>query len=150
MPSSPLPLAPHLTLIIPIHYQNSSGASYNSEKTSMRNKIDAGRAGCLVICLIIVLFNTMSHAHVHYDPDGNSVNWYPKSCCGNGDCQPATQVRQVGAGVWLQTADGSTLFVDSLQPRRRSHDLRWHICTRYDSDAQTLILHCVFEPGDAV
>jgi len=122
----------------------------NSEKNSMRYKIDTALAGCSVLWLVIVLFSTMSQAHVHYDPDGNSVHWYPKSCCGNGDCQPATGVRQVGAGVWLQTADGSTVFVDSLQPRRRSQDLRWHICTRYDSDTQSFILHCVFAPGDAV
>jgi hypothetical protein len=116
----------------------------------MRNNVHMVLAGCSALWLIIVPFSTISRAHVHYDPDGNSVNWYPRSCCGNGDCQPAAEVRQVGAGVWLQTADGSSLFVDSLQPRRQSQDLRWHICTQYDSDAQMLILHCVFEPGDAV
>jgi hypothetical protein len=97
----------------------------------------------------IVLFSPVSRAHVHYDADGSSVNWYPKTCCGNRDCQPATEVRHVGAGVWLHTADGVTLFVDSRQPRRHSQDLRWHICTRYDHDAQTLVVHCVFEPGGA-
>ena len=115
----------------------------------MLKNIKTASVSYAVLWIAIGLFSTVSRAHVHYDAEGNSVNWYPKSCCGNGDCQPATKVRHVGAGVWLHTADGVTLFVDSLQPRRQSQDLRWHICTRYDADAQTVVLHCVFAPGGA-
>jgi hypothetical protein len=115
----------------------------------MLKTIKTASASYSALWLAISLFSTVSQAHVHHDADGNSVSWYPKICCGNGDCQPATEVRHVGAGVWLHTADGLTLFVDSRQPRRQSQDLRWHICTQYDYDAQTIVANCVFEPGGA-
>jgi hypothetical protein len=77
-------------------------------------------------------------------------SWYPKDCCGNGDCKPVTEVQRVGAGIWLKTADGITMFVGSQEPRQPSHDLRWHVCVRFDHDAKTLVLHCVFEPKGTV
>ena len=92
----------------------------------------------------------LSFAHVHHDPDGEIVSWYPKDCCGNGDCKPVTAVQRVGAGIWLKTADGTAMFVGSQEPRQPSHDSRWHICVRFDHDAQTLVLHCVFEPKGTV
>ena len=98
----------------------------------------------------IVISAQLSLAHVHHDPDGKTVTWYPKDCCGDGDCKPVTEVQRVGAGIWLKTADGTTMFVDSKEPRQHSHDLRWHICVRFDHDAQTLVLHCVFEPAGTV
>ena len=85
-------------------------------------------------------------AHVHADPDGNSVTWYPRACCGNGDCKPVTEIQRVGAGLWLTAADGTTVFVGLGQPRLSSRDMRWHICVGYDYDAQSPMLHCVFEP----
>jgi hypothetical protein len=42
------------------------------------------------------------------------------------------------------------MFLDSQEPRQHSHDLRWHICVRFDHDAQALVLHCVFEPTGTV
>jgi hypothetical protein len=92
----------------------------------------------------------LSFAHVHHDPDGRTIAWYPKDCCGDGDCKPVTEVERVGAGVWLKTADGIAMFVGSQEPRQHSHDLSWHVCVRFDHDAQTLVLHCVFEPRGAV
>jgi hypothetical protein len=98
----------------------------------------------------IVISAQLSLAHVHHDPDGKTVTWYPKDCCGDGDCNPVTEVQRVGAGIWLKTARGTTMFVDSKVPRQHSHDMRWHVCVRFDHDAQMLVLHCVFEPAGTV
>jgi hypothetical protein len=109
-------------------------------------KADRTSLGIYATTIAIWLLAPISLAHVHYDPDGQAVTWYPKDCCGNGDCKPVTEVQRVGAGIWLKAADGTTMFVGSQEPRKNSPDLRWHMCVRFDYVAQTLVLHCVFEP----
>lgn len=93
---------------------------------------------------ILILSGSVS-AHVHQTPDGEVIAWYPHDCCGNGDCAPAAGVERVGAGVWLKREDGASVLIDAAQSRRPSPDRHWHVCLRFDHDAQAMV-QCVFEP----
>ena len=92
------------------------------------------------------LFSSMSSGHVHQRDNGETTGWYPRDCCGNGDCRPATEVQQVGAGLWLKAADGTTVFHSTGDHARASQDRHWHFCVSYDHDAQAYVVRCVFAP----
>jgi hypothetical protein len=102
--------------------------------------------GMYAVGIATGIYASSLDAHVHHDADGRAVTWYPSDCCGQGDCKPVTEVQRVGAGFWLKTADGIEMFIASAEPRKQSHDLRWHICVRFDHDAQSMVVDCVFEP----
>jgi len=103
--------------------------------------------GFCALVLALTISAQLTIAHVHHDADGRAVTWYPRDCCGEGDCKPVAEVQRVGAGLWLKTADGLAMFVDPQEPRHHSKDSRWHICVRFDYEAQAFVLHCIFEPN---
>ena len=104
----------------------------------------------MIVVLASGLLTQSSYAHVEHGGEGGTIAWYPRECCGNGDCKPVTEIERVGAGVWLKTADGPPVFVGMNEARQPSPDLKWHICLRYDHEVEGLVLHCVFEPGGRV
>ena len=70
-------------------------------------------------------------------------DWYPKECCGEGDCAPADSVRRRQDGTYLVMARGVSVMipVDYTQ-WRKSPDGRVHICT------SEYLLVCAFRgPG---
>src|SRR5262245_27193044 len=81
------------------------------------------------VCFYMVVLSAHQvHSHVHVDPDGSTVSWYPEECCHDEDCQPVAHVRIAPEGLWMTTVGGQTVLVSKDEPRRPSRDLRWHIC----------------------
>jgi hypothetical protein len=84
-------------------------------------------------------------SHTHVSPDGTMVSWYPKDCCHDRDCRPVASVHPTTQGLWMTTADGLTVLVKEDQHRRRSLDMRWHICLGKDI-YNHITVQCLFEP----
>lgn len=107
---------------------------------------------CLKIVLAImclVFFSAFPAApHTHTDADGTTVDWYPVECCHNKDCRPVASIQPAYNGLWMTTVDGFTVLIGPNQSRRRSHDMRWHICIGKDDMDPTSkeSIVCVFEP----
>src|SRR6476620_10911406 len=58
----------------------------------------------LGVFLFMPLLSTyQAKSHVHVEPDGTTVSWYPKECCHDRDCQPVATVRATPAGLWMTT-----------------------------------------------
>jgi hypothetical protein len=105
-------------------------------------------AGLLIFaCLFMVLFGVSRHArsHVHVDPDGRTVSWYPQECCHDRDCQPVANVRVAPEGLWMTTESGHTVLIGRDEARRPSRDMRWHLCMGPDGNRDISVL-CIFEP----
>ncbi|RTL65635.1 MAG: hypothetical protein EKK41_19825 [Hyphomicrobiales bacterium] len=85
-------------------------------------------------------------SHIHTDPDGQTVDWYPSDCCHDRDCRPVTRIETKFNMLWMTTSDGLTISVDPHQSRRPSRDNRWHLCVTSD-DTDTPFVRCVFEPA---
>jgi hypothetical protein len=119
---------------------------YGKEKMFNRAKLASW------VCAMMAgatLFSSMSSGHVHQRDNGETTGWYPRDCCGNGDCRPATEVQQVGAGLWLKAADGTTVFHPTGDHASASQDRHWHFCVSYDHDVQAYVVRCVFAPQGA-
>jgi hypothetical protein len=86
--------------------------------------------------------------HVHSDPDGTVVDWYPKECCSNGDCRPVAKIVRASQGLWMTTVDGYTFLIGPNDKRLPSRDMRWHICINNDVEADPGSIRCLFEPPD--
>jgi hypothetical protein len=99
------------------------------------------------ICALLAL-PAPAKTHIHVDPDGNTVAWYPKECCHDRDCRPVATIRIAPHGLWMTTVDGFTVLVGTNHERRPSLDMRWHICVSEDLD-HNRVVQCVFEPPSA-
>ena len=69
-------------------------------------------------------------------------------CCHDRDCRPVVRVQVVAAGLWMTTDDGQTVLIGPNEERRRSRDMRWHICLAKDLH-NNLIVQCLFEPANS-
>ena len=87
-------------------------------------------------------------SHTHASPDGTTVSWYPPECCHDRDCRPVVRVQIVTAGMWMTTDDGQTVLIGPQEERRRSRDMRWHVCLAKDLH-NNLIVQCLFEPANS-
>ena len=77
-------------------------------------------------------------------------SWYPKRCCSDGDCRPATEVRRDSRGIWLTTIDNDTVLIGPADARLPSRDSRWHVCINKDPEAVPgPSIRCVFEPSNS-
>ena len=92
-----------------------------------------------------LLSTYQAKSHVHVEPDGTTVSWYPKECCHDRDCQPVATVRATPAGLWMTTVAGQTVLIGRDEARRPSRDMRWHICLGANSD-RDITVQCIFEP----
>jgi hypothetical protein len=100
----------------------------------------------LGLCLFMALLTAhQAQSHVHVEPDGSTVSWYPKECCHDEDCQPVATVRVSPQGLWMTTIRGQTILVGSDEPRRQSPDMRWHICLGLVGH-NDIGIQCLFEP----
>ena len=101
----------------------------------------------LILWLSTMLTSLSRHAnsHVHVEPDGAAVSWYPTECCHDRDCQPVASIRETPVGLWITTVDGQTVLVDREEERRPSRDMRWHICLGAFGHNDVAVL-CLFEP----
>ena len=101
----------------------------------------------VVFCACTALAGISQHAksHVHVLPDGTAINWYPKECCHDRDCQPVASVRAAPEGLWMTTVSGQTILIGPNEVRRPSHDMRWHICIGPDAEWH-MVVQCIFEP----
>ncbi len=95
-----------------------------------------------VAASVLISAATSAGAHEHTSPDGSVVSWYESNCCNNGDCAPATHVLIVSGGLYITSEHGRSALVPPEFPRRRSQDMRWHVCI----SPHTLDLLCVYEP----
>jgi hypothetical protein len=100
----------------------------------------------LLVVALIVATVAQVQAHAHQGKDGQTMH-YPRECCGKEDCSPVSRTQRVGAGIWLYLADGTHHLITAGEKRRLSGDGDWHICTRFDHEAQTKVVTCVFEPA---
>jgi hypothetical protein len=96
----------------------------------------------------LAMLSLPSYPHIHVDPDGAAVTWYPAECCNNRDCRPVAHVRQAAHGLWMTTIDGVTVLVDADEQRRPSRDMRWHLCLTTDI-YQNVVVQCLFEPPNS-
>jgi hypothetical protein len=87
-------------------------------------------------------------SHTHVSPDGTTITWYPKECCHDRDCRPVARVYPAAQGLWMTTVGGLTVLVGADQHRRRSLDMRWHICLGKDAYENTIV-ECLFEPPNS-
>ena len=71
--------------------------------------------------------------------------WYPPE---DRDCR-VVRVQVVAAGLWMTTDDGQTVLIGPNEERRRSRDMRWHICLAKDLH-NNLIVQCLFEPANSL
>lgn len=110
------------------------------------------RAGTFTVALVIAV-SVAPHAtspHVHHDPDGTKVDWYPPDCCSDGDCRPVKEVRRDSRGIWLTTIDDETVLIGRTDARLPSRDGRWHVCINKDIEAVPgPNVRCVFEPSNS-
>ena len=96
-------------------------------------------ASDLSFVTLSVLAGTVSfcanHAAAH--------DWYPKECCGQGDCAPADSVQRKQDGSYVVLARGvSVLIPANFNQWRKSPDGRVHVCT------SEYLLVCAFRgPG---
>jgi len=97
------------------------------------------------ICSLGLFLAHRAQSHVHVEPDGTTTSWYPKECCHDEDCQPVAEVRVSREGLWMTTVGGQTVLVGSDEPRRRSPDMRWHICLGVVGH-NDIGIQCLFEP----
>jgi hypothetical protein len=97
------------------------------------------------ICIAVLFAQPSAKGHIHTEPDGSTVSWYPHECCHDGDCRPVVSVQNAANGLWMRTVDGQTVLIGPSDPRRSSKDMRWHICIAPD-DTGTPKIRCVFEP----
>ena len=105
-------------------------------------------AACTLAALATLASAVQSHIHV--DPDGAAVAWYPAECCHNEDCRPVASIKQALTGMWMTTIDGYTVLIGPSDPRRRSLDMRWHICVApAEMDDPGPKVMCVFEPPNS-
>ena len=125
VPSGPRDFAKHIANL----------ASENTGKIVMTATI----ASDLFFVTLSVLAGTVSfcanHAAAH--------DWYPKECCGQGDCAPADSVRRKQDGSYVVLARGvSVLIPANFNQWRKSPDGRVHVCT------SEYLLVCAFRgPG---
>ena len=100
----------------------------------------------LGLCVFMALLSAhQAQSHVHVEPDGSTVSWYPQECCHDRDCQPVATVRATPAGLWMTTVAGQTVLIGRDEVRRPSRDMRWHICLGANSD-RDITVQCIFEP----
>jgi hypothetical protein len=58
-------------------------------------------------------------------------DWYPRECCGDGDCGPADSVVRREDGSYLVTSRGMSVVIPADYGRwRESPDGRIHVCIR--------------------
>jgi hypothetical protein len=100
----------------------------------------------LLVISASLLLSSPAKTHTHVDPDGSTVVWYPKECCHDHDCRPVATIQIAKQGLWMTTVDGLTVLVGADEPRRPSHDMRWHICLGLDDFDHNTVIQCVFEP----
>lgn len=111
----------------------------------MRTRFLARTSASALLLSMLVSVDPVA-SHVHADPDGRTVDWYPPDCCHDKDCRPVTRVEERRNILWMTTTDGFTIAVDPRQSRRLSRDDRWHVCIDLDELNQAFV-RCVFEPA---
>lgn len=108
------------------------------------------RSPGMVLCVLAAALATpapSAQSHTHVDPDGTAVTWYPAECCHDEDCRPVVSIKRALTGMWMTTVDGHTVLVAPTDQRRRSLDMRWHICVApAEMDDPGPKIMCVFEP----
>jgi hypothetical protein len=104
----------------------------------------------MAIAAVTTMALQPAESHVHRNADGTTVDWYPKDCCSNGDCQPAKEIRHDSRGIWLTTIDNDTVLIGPADARLPSRDSRWHVCINKDPEAVPgPSIRCVFEPSNS-
>jgi hypothetical protein len=103
---------------------------------------------CVAVIALAVLAPTAG-SHTHVENDGTVVSWYPKECCGDGDCRPVASIVQSPNGLWMTTVDGQTILVGEADNRLPSKDMRWHICVGTEAVTGLPKIRCIFEPSNA-
>ena len=81
-------------------------------------------------------------------PSTLAHDWYPRECCGNGDCAPADSVVRRDDGSYLVISRGMAAVIPADYAKwRRSPDAQVHVCIRrLRSGAEYLV--CAFRsPG---
>ena len=104
----------------------------------------------LAAATALLAISAPARPHTHIEPDGETISWYPKDCCHEGDCRPIARISLAPQGLWMTTTDGFTVFIGPQDKRRPSLDLRWHVCMTIDEvDNITPKINCIFEPPAA-
>lgn len=109
----------------------------------------ARRIFTVLIGATTVLVAPPARPHVHTDPDGTVVDWYPKECCSDGDCRPVARIISASQGLWLTTIEGYTVLVGPKDKRLPSRDARWHVCINPMAEPPTESVTCIFEPSNS-
>jgi hypothetical protein len=105
----------------------------------------------LLVGLAAILSMIMpARSHIHVDPDGQQVTWYPFECCHDHDCRPVAAINSAPRGLWMTTVDGLRVLVDPRDQRRPSLDQRWHVCMGPgEMDDAGPQIYCIFEPPNS-
>jgi hypothetical protein len=81
-------------------------------------------------------------------PDALAHSWYPRECCGDGDCAPADSVVHQDDGSWLVTAHGMVAVIPRDYPNwRRSPDAAVHVCIRKMRSGAEYVVCAFRAPG---
>jgi len=105
---------------------------------------------CVSALLAAPILASAPHAHKHVDSDGTVVDWYPVECCHDEDCRPVAHVERVPHGLSMTAVDGIAVHIGPNKQRRRSLDMRWHVCVvpeEIDDLGPRVV--CVFEPPNS-
>lgn len=75
-------------------------------------------------------------------------DWYPRECCGDGDCAPADNVVRRDDGSYLVTSRGMSIVIPAdYNQWRVSPDARLHVCIRKLRSGSTYLVCAFRSPG---
>lgn len=93
-------------------------------------------AACAVALCVVTMASAQASAH----------SWYPKKCCNELDCFPATKVRRLPDNRLEITAGHITVIIPEGFPARISQDNNTHVCVYRDMRGR-YHPRCLFLPG---